>query len=187
MEFHAAISRYSSESLETLTSLFPPDSHHFMSGPRRQRRPDFDKVEKWLAATVFSPQSRRLHSQLSSFHPYSPFLSPAPSVFSLFLIVPQYLASRLQPLFCPHFSAYSHSIFHVLCPPPSISCFPTVLHGQFTKSGIHSPFSPRAFNTISNTKPQRLRGREGEREGDRERGRENERLGGKKSTWSQKH
>lgn len=45
-EFHAAISRYSSESLETLTSLFPPDSHHFMSGPRRQRRPDFDKVEK---------------------------------------------------------------------------------------------------------------------------------------------
>lgn len=89
---------------------------------------------------------------------FSCFLYSFPSISFpqyLFRIVTSSLVFYLHPLLFPLFSAHSHSVSHVLSPPPSISCSRTVLHGQFTKSGIHSPFSPQAFTTIFNTKPQR--------------------------------
>lgn len=39
----------------------------------------------------------------------------------------------------------------------------TVLHGQFTKSDIHSPFSPETFNTIFNTETSKVENLEKER------------------------
>lgn len=87
-----------------------------------------------------------------------------------------------HPFFCPLFSAYSYSVSHVLSLPPSISCSQTVLHGQFTKSGIHSPFSPRAFNTIFNTKAPKA---EKLKKESRERERERTRKGDWK-TWKKK-
>ncbi len=125
----------------------------------RQHEPQFDKGEKWLAATVFFPQSTLLHSHV--FHYFlallvthsqsaslcSPFLSSV-----LFVSLPPYLSDCpivLGPLSSPFllFSLYSLNISCV-CPPPSTSCSRTVLHRQFSKSATHSPFSPQALNTI---------------------------------------
>lgn len=65
-EFHAAISCYSSMSLELSIPCFRPNSHNFMSGPWRQHQ-KFDKGEKWLAATVFFLLSPLPHSYLSHY------------------------------------------------------------------------------------------------------------------------
>lgn len=127
---------------------------------------------------IFFPQSPLFHSHLShcflillvtgscfSLYSFSFFCSLyfSPSVSFLIVQLSRCTLSFVLTLSSVLFlSAYSNSISHVLSLPPSISCSQTVLHGQFTKSGIHSPFGPQAFNTIFNRKPQRLRAKEGE-------------------------
>lgn len=68
----------------------------------------------------------------------------------LFSFSPCHIVPRifLHPLFYPFFS---HSL--MCSSPPSVHS--SVLHRQFTKSGILSLFIPQAFTTIYNTKPQR--------------------------------
>lgn len=156
-EFHSVISCYSSMSLERSVPCFPPDSHHFISGPWRQQEPGSDIEEKWLAAASLSPHSPLLYSHI-------PFHSLANSDFLSFsilvLIVPLWLVLSRHPFFCTPARAYSHSISHVLTLPPSISCSQIVLHGQFTKSAFHSPFSPQDFYSIFNTRRRNSKGRE---------------------------
>ncbi len=97
---------------------------------------------------------------------------------SLPLIVPLCLVLCLHPFISLlFFSAYSLNL-SCLCPPPTIFCSRTVLHGQFTQSATHSPFSPQALNTIFKHKTPKVEKLKKESKTELER--ENKRPGRKK-------
>lgn len=153
-----------------LNSLFSTWFIEFYVEALKQHEARFDKGKKWLADEHFFSSSALLHSHFSTSSDSasatlcSPFLSSILSITLLqylFLIVTLNQVFCLHPLFCSLFGAYSRTVSQVPFP-PSISCSCSVYHGQLTKSGIHSLFSPQAFNTVFNTKPQRWKAKEGE-------------------------
>lgn len=72
----------------------------------------------------------------SSLSPLPLFSNTCSRSFSI--CSPLFSFSFFCPLLCPH----SHSISPLHSSHPAISCSWTVLYGQFTGRGIHSPFSP---------------------------------------------
>lgn len=191
--FHAAISRYSSMSLKLLIPSFPPDSHHFMSWLEGGKNPSLTKEWSDWQPQFFSSVCSSSLSPLLFFFPTlpvirsqsaslcSPFLSP--SLFLSLGIIFWLSRCALSFVSTLFFSAYSLNL-SCLCPPPTIFCSRTVLHGQFTQSATHSPFSPQALNTIFKHKTPKVEKLKKESETELER--ENKRPCRKKRTWGKR-
>lgn len=144
---HGAISSCSSRSLELSIPRFPPDLHHLIIyGSWRQQGTKFDRGKKWLAAMFFLPP-------------------PALLLFSTSYSCSFSKLSRSSLLFIPHLSSVASLVLTPTLLPLLVFSLlvHTVLHGQFTKSDIHSPFSPWTFNTIFNTETSKVENPEKER------------------------
>lgn len=167
-EFHTAISHYSYLSLELSIPCFLPDSQNFMSRPWSSMKPSLTKERRDWQPSIFF-----LH--LLFFTLTSPLLVTLLLLlfvllfFLLFFLLLSFsicfsLSHRTKSFVFTLYSVLSLvlTLAQSLMPfPPSISCSCSVYPGQFTKSSIHSFFSPQAFNTVFNTNPQRWKAKEG--------------------------
>lgn len=164
---HIEVPEYFSVLSELFFRFFEADSFRFKLSDMGYNFPLFVFVPEapifWTFILIHTISCLSLEDKEQNWQlppPLSPF--PLPLLFIIFFntsghsaclcsfspchIVPHIFF--LHPLF---FSFLGHSL--VRSSPPSVHS--SVLHRQFTKSGIPSLFSLQAFTTIYNTKPQR--------------------------------
>lgn len=153
LRFSVVFVRFSDRLFETLRVMvqFPVAPQ----GPWSSQFPVFLLIRTTLLNTgLEGNREQNLTGERNDWQLCSSYL-PQLSYFFLHLIVAPSPSSSLS-FFSPLYSSpLGFLVFSLLVH--------TVLHGQFTKTDIHSPFSPWTFNTIFNTETSKVENPEKER------------------------